>query len=102
MSVLYSENIIENYNVEETIIPEKFDLRDKISIKVENQGNLGICYAFTSLTSVETNLALIHNDNVDLSESHLATKTYGLTAGGTFITADNKYYKDKNICASEV
>ena len=95
MSVLYSENIIENYNVEETIIPEKFDLRDKISIKVENQGNLGICYAFTSLTSVETNLALIHNDNVDLSESHLATKTYGLTAGGTFITADNKYYKDK-------
>ena len=95
MSVLYSENIIENYNVEETIIPEKFDFRDKISIKVENQGNLGICYAFTSLTSVETNLALIHNDNVDLSESHLATKTYGLTAGGTFITADNKYFKDK-------
>lgn len=95
MSVLYSENIIQNYNVDETNIPEKFDLRDKINIKVENQGNLGICYAFTSLTSVETNLALIHNDNVDLSEAHLAVNTYGVTAGGSFITADNKYYKDK-------
>ena len=95
MSVLSSPNIVENYNVEEATIPESFDLRDKINIKVENQANLGICYAFTSLTSVETNLALIQNDNVDLSEAHLAVNTYGVTAGGSFITADNKYYKDK-------
>ena len=95
MSVLNSPNIVENYNVVESIIPESFDLRNNINIKVENQGNLGICYAFTSLTSVETNLALTHNDNVDLSEVHLAVNTYGLTAGGSFITEDNKYYKDK-------
>ena len=95
MSVLSSPNIVENYNIEETIIPESFDLRDKINIKVENQGNLGICYAFTSLTSVETHLALVHNDNVDLSEAHLAVNTYGVTAGGSFIPAEHNYYKNK-------
>lgn len=82
-------------NNDEITIPEKFDLRDKINIKVEHQGNLGICYAFASLTAVETNLALRHNDFVDLSEVHLASNTYGFTAGGSFIHAYDEYYRNK-------
>ena len=97
MSAMHSQSMQENYqltNINEITLPESFDLRDKINIKVENQGNLGICYAFASLTSVETNLALRNNDYVDLSESHLANNTYGF-GSGSFINANNKYYKDK-------
>lgn len=97
MSVLYTRSMQEAYNINqinEIEIPESFDLRDRINIKVENQGSSPICYSFASLTSVETNLALIHNDYVDLSEGHLAVNTFG-NAGGGFISADSKYYKDK-------
>lgn len=78
MAALYSESMEENYNVSGILaeeIPESFDLRDKIDIKVENQGSTGICYAYASLTSVETNLALINGENLDFSEVHLAALT---------------------------
>ena len=97
MSVIYTQSMEENYNlteIEEIEIPESFDLRDKINIEVENQGSSEICYTFASLTSVETNLALKHNDYVDLSESHLATFSYGLK-GGSFVHADHKYYRER-------
>lgn len=97
MNVLKTESIEKNYGVStinETEIPESFDLRDKIDIKVENQGSLGICYAYACLTTVETNLALRHNDYVDLSEHHLAVSTYGLQSG-VFVDANHKYYRDK-------
>ena len=97
IKVMSSQTAKEVYDLnedDEINIPESFDLRDKINIKVENQGSSNICYAFTSLTSVETNLALKHNDYVDLSETHLAGMTYG-NASGAFISADNKYYNEK-------
>lgn len=96
MSILYSPSMEKNYSIsqiDEIEIPEKFDLRDEINIKVENQKSTGICYAYASLTSVETNLALIHNDYVDLSEVHQAGLTGGY--GGSFILASNSYYKNK-------
>ena len=55
MSVIDTQSMKENYNlgeIETSEIPEKFDLRDKINIKVENQGSLGICYAYACLTTV--------------------------------------------------
>ena len=96
ISVLYTSSMEENYNVskiEDNEMPQKFDLRDVIDIKVENQGTSSMCYAFASLTSVETNLSIMNNDNVDLSELHLASLTYS-NAGGGFISADNRYYKE--------
>jgi len=96
MSVLYTDYMQEFYNqdiIDETDFPEKFDLRDKINIKVENQGSTGICYSYASLTSVETNLALNYNDYVDLSEVHQAALTGGY--GGTFISYNNLYYLTK-------
>ena len=52
-------------------IPDKFDLRDKISIPVRNQENYGLCWAFASLKSLETNLALHGYGDYDFSELHL-------------------------------
>lgn len=56
-------------NVE--VLPAKFDLRDKIDIKIENQNPYGLCWAFASLTALETNLALKKGEYYDFSESHL-------------------------------
>lgn len=56
-------------------IPEKFDLRDKIEIPTRNQGNLGLCWDFASIKSLETYLALNGYGNYDLSELHLAYLT---------------------------
>ena len=98
ISAMYAQSMKETYNLSENNqinIPEEFDLRDSINIKVENQGNTNICYAYASLTAVETNLALRHNDYVDLSEGHLANNTYGNISGGTFVNADNAYYRNK-------
>ena len=96
VSSLYSTSMEENYNVSEISeedIPESFDLRNKIDIKVEDQAETGTCYAYSSLTAVETNLALIDKDYVDLSEAHQSFLTYGY--GGNYITAANLYYANK-------
>ena len=53
------------------VLPTKFDLRDKIDIKVENQQTFGLCWDFAALKSLETNLALVKGENYDFSESHI-------------------------------
>lgn len=57
-------------------IPTSFDLRSKIDIGVENQNPFGICYAFASLTSIETYLALTYGEYYDFSEMHFAMSLY--------------------------
>ena len=52
-------------------IPSKFDLRDIIDIKVEDQGLYGLCWAFASSNTVETNLALNNFGDFDASEMHI-------------------------------
>ena len=96
ISALYSESMEKNYKVSEIASEEtskNFDLRDYIDIKVENQQDTGICYAFASLNAIETNLALLDNVNVDLSEVHMAALTTGF--GGNFISDTEEYYSDK-------
>ena len=95
MSVLYTDSMEENYSVStlsEASIPTNYDLREDIDIEVENQGRTGICYSYASLTAVETNLALNHNQYADLSEVHQAMLTGGY--GGTFILDSNSYYSE--------
>jgi uncharacterized repeat protein (TIGR02543 family) len=53
--------------------PEKYDLRDYIYIDVENQNPFGICYAYASLSSLETYLALNYGEYYDFSELHFST-----------------------------
>lgn len=55
---------------DEQPIPSKFDLRDKIDIKVANQTPFGNCWIFASMKCVETNLALTQGKYYDFSEIH--------------------------------
>ena len=55
-----------------TTPPSSYDLRNYIDIGVENQNPYGICYAFASLTSLETYLALNYGEYYDFSEIHFA------------------------------
>ena len=82
----------------ETNLPKKFNLADKIDIKVEDQGNYGLCWAFASLKSLETYAALNNLGNFDFSEIHIdyleSELLYGdrpLHDGGSF------YYFQKYI-----
>ena len=72
-------------------IPEKFNLSDKINIKVENQGSYGLCWDFASIKSLETYLALNNLGDYDFSELHvdyiesdLLYGERGLHQGGNF------------------
>lgn len=94
------ENNDDNKDVE--VLPTKFDLRDKIDIKVENQQTFGLCWDFAALKSLETNLALVKGENYDFSESHVdyitskeMSKNYRiLHDGGNF--EDMLSYSDLN------
>lgn len=57
-------------------LPSSFNLTDVIDIKVENQNPYGTCYAYASLTSLETYLALNYNEYYDFSELHFALSLY--------------------------
>lgn len=86
----YTEEFEELY--EETSLSTEYDMRDYIKIGVESQKQYGNCYAYATLTAIETNIALRNRNTaeLDLSEIHAAimTKQYG---GGTFITTINQY-----------
>lgn len=66
---------------EEEKIPEKFNLKDKIKLKVENQGTYGLCWDFASMNALETNLALKHQKDYDFSEIHVDYMTSELLFG---------------------
>lgn len=63
-----------------TSTPSKFDLRNKISIKVENQGSEAVCWTFATLGTLETHLALKNKGEYDFSERHL-----------DYLTSSDKY-----------
>ena len=62
-------NIVSAYSDE---LPEQFNLRDEIEIPTKNQGHYGLCWAFSSIRSFETNLALNGYGDHDFSEWHVA------------------------------
>lgn len=68
---LDSEEVVNLYDVENTEIPKKFNLRNVLNIPVADQGNLGLCETFATLKSVETNYALKTGKYIDLSERYL-------------------------------
>ena len=84
------------------VLPKKFNLKDKINVKVENQGQFGLCWDFASVKSLETNLALTKGEYYDISESHIDYMTSKLlnvggrdeNSGGYF--ANIKQYNEQN------
>ena len=92
--------------------PSSYDLRDYIDIKVENQNPYGICWAYASLTSLETYLALNYNEYYDFSELHLVVSSYledgyytslgnALDSGGSFNNLFTYIQKSRNIVLEE-
>ena len=86
---LFAKSTVISQDVES--IPSKFDLRDKIDIKVEDQGYYGLCWAFSGMSSLETYLALNGYGDYDFSELHIdyieSDELYGnrkLHQGGSF------------------
>lgn len=97
-------NLIEDgVTLKSSTLPTKYKLSDSIGMSVENQGQAGWCWAYTSLKSAETNYALHGNGVINLAEYHLAymrlsqfggwlnlTNTAGSTLGETaFSTGGN-------------
>ena len=56
--------------------PEKYDLRELINIKVENQGGFGLCWDYSLTKALETTFAIKHNEELDLSEMYIDYRTY--------------------------
>ena len=52
-------------------IASSFDLRSKINIRVKNQRETGLCWAFATLGALRTHYSLVYNQEYDFSESHL-------------------------------
>lgn len=88
-------------------IPERFNLAEKIDIKVENQWFLGLCWDFASLKALETYLAINKLGDYDLSESHLdyieSDFMYGFRKEGTGGNFNNfkKYISESGVVTEE-
>jgi len=59
-----------------TTIPEKYDLRTKGYVnEVKNQYDTGLCWTFSTLTSIESNLLVKGLGKYDFSEGHMELAT---------------------------
>ncbi|MGN1299097.1 MAG: C1 family peptidase [Candidatus Scatovivens sp.] len=54
---------------------EKYNLNESINVNVRNQGETSQCWAFSILSSMETNVALTEEKYKDFSERHMAYAT---------------------------
>lgn len=60
-----------NNSKENKIVPFSYDLREALrNSKVKDQGRFGTCWAFASLTAIET--ALMPTDEIELSPDHMS------------------------------
>ena len=62
--------------------PTHYDLRDKLNIKVENQGGFGLCWDFAMTKALETTYAIKSQMNLDLSEMYIDYITNNKTGRG--------------------
>ena len=72
-SVTIPNNTLSKYGASN--IPSKYDLRELgRSTSVKNQGKFDICWSFSPIASLESNLITkgLVSKNIDLSEAHLA------------------------------
>lgn len=67
---LEEDNVNENQE-DKNKIPERFNLAEKIDIKVGNQYYYELCWGFASIKTLETYLSLNNLGNYDFSELHL-------------------------------
>ncbi len=75
-------------------LPTRFSLADKLDIRVESQGITNECWAFSTIKSLETNIAIKENSRTlsDFSERHMSYATSKL-----FLDGVNENGFDKNV-----
>lgn len=69
----------------------KYDLRDKLSIEIYNQGNSNTCWAFSLRTAFETTLKNTSGESSKISTQHMAYAT-----SDSFIDGKYKYGLERN------
>ena len=86
----------------------KYDLRDKMNIRVENQGGFGLCWDFALTKALETTYTLKYETDLDLSEMYIDYMTNNGTGRGdrALHTGGNHYlyYNEtirSGICSEE-
>lgn len=91
-------NLVGNQSVVESYTSTKFDLRNYNSVtSMEDQKNTNLCWAFSTLESIESNIQLKKQKNYDLSEAHLELATQSslfnslVPFNRTFNTGGNAY-----------
>lgn len=74
-------------NVSASSLDSKYNLADRLNLRVENQGNTNECWAFSVIKSMETNIAIDSGDKnlKDFSERHMDYSSIK-----TFIDGENK------------
>ncbi len=84
---LKNMNNINLRNVSATSSDSKFNLADRLNLRVENQGTTNECWAFSVIKSMETNIAINDKETElkDFSERHM---DYSLVR--TFTDGENK------------
>lgn len=89
------ENNNEKSIVNTTNLPEKYDLREYIDLPVDNQGNIGWCWAYSSLNCAESNYLLNNKKNgvtgINLAEYHLAYSRVKEFGGWIDMTLEQAY-----------
>lgn len=72
-----------------------YDLRDDLSVlRVKDQGNTENCWAFSTLSAIESNLLLTEKKAYDFSERHMNySTTYNFKDGQTNIWGHNRNVK---------
>ena len=75
------DEIIDDNDYDDKKVPKKFNLKDKIKLRVEDQESYGLCWDFASMKSLETNMQLHGLGEQDFSESHVDYITSNLMYG---------------------
>ena len=87
-------------------MPSSYSLSEDIDLYIEDQGAMGICYAYAGIETIETYIAKNMNLNYDFSEAALALNANGY--GGFFANtidyanSTNSFVLEKDLSAAEV
>ena len=80
-----------------TVKESRYVLSDYINLEVKNQMQTSSCWAFSILSSMETNMALRNNEYKQFSERHMVYATSRRFIDGVNYNGFNKQAKDNGL-----
>lgn len=92
IDTIYSDYMQSLYqDVADETLPQKYDLRNNITLNVKDQGSFGICYSSATITAAESTLQKTKKINKTFSDVHAAVVSEQ-GCGGNFDTIYNKCF----------